>query len=934
MSTGPHAVQPHAACVLAGLGDAVRRFIHFAAFLGTLNLLLSGCGSQRLPLELPENETADPPRQSSEPESRLLDDPMLRDAHLTAYFGEDVEAVARIRLMSIRHSPFMKALTAAGIEIHDGTLELHSGIHVSDVYTVTFGLRGLSELDAETLRHGPAVLERVTPSLLAVIRTANPMNPSLLSRQPEFSRREHAGLTYYRRNAVNPSEPDMAFCMPHDMTLLVGPEEEVRAATERRSGRPDSRLSFVDSEADLVIALCPRDASVFRSWPLPELKPGYSAFLSTVQQHVERLALEVNFSEEIELACRFECDSPAPAAALAEAAGDMIELARGDLEKQGEDLAMFLGILRPLVDRLEGTADGSTATISTSLPPEAAKLIAEIVPALASGFRQEEFSDSRFRRDSVDQLLSAARPAERLDGLDEEAELHAALVWEETAIPPEADGGQAPPQLKAHLILRGGKVRRAVGYGKHRVLSCRVDRGRLKQAQATFTADAAREIILFDRRGWPPMPEDGLIIPLAFHYPQDAPREIEELSGSFELLVSGRDVRKMISDLKHLVRFPHEDEDLEAAGFDIRLQRSSFEDAPETIVVSLNPSNVLAEMDISRFKQPDERIWPDRRLLPDGSSHYLFTTGDGPFPDGVQVEGTLHSDLETITVNYRFEGLRIPEMNAEVSDEQKALAAWFPSSASQPPPEGIELAARARWSTLTNFDSEGTPLPRDLEVAIDLTGPRAVQTIALGRYQIDSARAGDADLRVQREGFGTFQAALRDLELYDPLGFSTQLPPDGVQAVLLFQRPRTAPEAIEDVTGRLSLITASSRRVFTLENILDSLGREISHPVLEEAGVKLVPQEESGVINILVEAESPFSVTAMEAVDPHGHVYRDVYVGRSHNQKTVEFSLLPEDELPQQVGLRITLHEGLETHEIPFRFERLPLGREPPPGQF
>lgn len=909
-------------------------------FLWGQCLLLPGCGTQPLPLELPAKETVAPrPIESPDPydyidESGLEVDELIRHAHLTTYLGEEVEAVVRVRLMSILQSPLIRAMKTQGIEVHDGTLDLHFGVKVPVVYAVAFGLRGLSELDPDALDNGPGTLGALKSSLLGVVYSGNSLNPRRIREHPEFSQREHAEAIYFRRIALNPTEPDFALYMPNDAMLLFGAEREVRAAMKRRAGEPDPRFDFIDSEADVVIAVSPRDWTALRSWFPSEPHAKLASFLTIIQQHVPRLGLEATFSEGVDLTFRFECDSPAQATALVEASRDVIELAKAELGRNREKFAPIGEILNPLVYHLQGTADGSIATISSSLPPPTADTIAAIGPALSSLWGQKPIAESNFQSNLANRLLATAQSADFLEGLDDGAELHAAMAWTESDLPLDADAVKAPPQLQTYLILRGENARRAVAYGKHRVFTCQTDRGRLKLAPATFMADPVREMALVDRRGWPSLPEDQMIIPLAFHFPTDGPSEIEELSGSFQLLVSGKQVRKSIPDLKQLDRFPTDDEDLQAAGFDARFRRSPFGDGTESMVFSLASGHLLDDIAVSQYWRSYDGIWVDRELLPEGSSRYRFATGEGSIPDGVNVDVTLHSAIETVTVNYRFTGLRIPEWNVDITDAQKALATWRPSKADEAPPQGIDLAARARWSTMTHLDNQGTPLPRNLEVAIDLTGPKAIQTVALGRYDVATARAGGADLTVQAEGFGTFQAAVRELEPYEPSGYSAQLPPDGVQAVLLFQHPEVVPNAIDDITGRLSLVTARTRRFLTLHGVLDSPGRELSHPLLQEAGVRLIPQQEKGVVNITVEAENPFAVTAMEAVDSAGHRYRGIYVGRSQMDGTVQFSLLSEGELPKNLGLRIALNDGLETHEIPFRFEHLPLGPEPPPGQF
>src|SRR5262249_36969214 len=107
-------------------------------------------------------------------------------------------------------------------------------------------------------------------------------------------------------------------------------------------------------------------------------------------------------------------------------------------------------------------------------------------------------------------------------------------------------------------------------------------------------------------------------------------------------------------------------------------------------------------------------------------------------PPGTAVKVRLRTRIDEVKVPFRFENLAVP---APPNKAEPSVAAWRYSDAAGAIPEGLVVHGRLKWVRRTTFDDNANmQVANAVAMQVDVTGPQAKETIAVGFQKADKAQ--------------------------------------------------------------------------------------------------------------------------------------------------------------------------------------------------
>lgn len=522
--------------------------------------------------------------------------------------------------------------------------------------------------------------------------------------------------------------------------------------------------------------------------------------------------------------------------------------------------------------------------------------------------------------------MTASAPSIEVAGLPSDFHLSGRVAWiysHSTTL----DSIVPPPRLRVSLALNESEARKIVAYGNLRLSRSKTDSGRLKLAQGDPAERLASGLIPLDHfLLWKNRSRNITVIPVDFLHPQGDPKTLTDVKGTISLTSAGASSVEKILDLQSFISNDSPESKMPPDGVEIHLLQPEYEGDFSSVVVTFASNVIISDTLVlddkgNRLKE----TWAELSRLSDGRTRIVLISKSNPLTEKWQLQFERHSGLLQSEIDFDFRNMPIPKLDQKITEEQKRLVRWTPTSLKTVVPKDHHVDAKVSWSNIISFDKNGNENTRPLEIYVDIIGPKSEKTVGFGHLKIGSAVVAGEQLILIQEENATYSGSLDGIIAYDPFEIFPRAPVDGARVIFPFQPTKNEAQSIDEFTGSCTLLTTTAQKTFVIDDIMQFLDKAIEHPLLKKHNIMLVPEMFGSGLSIPVKADNVLMVQEMAAIDKSGGTSPTVYCGRQQFNERMFFSIIPQDELPEVIPVRITINEGLEEMTVPFDFKELPI---------
>ncbi len=240
----------------------------------------------------------------------------------------------------------------------------------------------------------------------------------------------------------------------------------------------------------------------------------------------------------------------------------------------------------------------------------------------------------------------------------------------------------------------------------------------------------------------------------------------------------------------------------------------------------------------------------------------------------------------------------------------------------------LKMSAKAQWSEARRMGIDNNELPRDLQVAINLSGEPASEATAIGFVEIDSAIDDNGSKLIPKKGFDSRAQAKELVKIVgNPVGVRnkmfTRLPDKGILLVIDFKHPSAPTTEIASIKGSLKLNIGATSAVVELDVASLKADKPILDDAFQAAGLKVKVGEVTAKTLSLVGVGNPDAITDIEVIDSAGEELPTTSVGGAIVGDTYTRGFEFVDETPAGTRLLISVVSGGTVVDVPFEFNEL-----------
>jgi len=891
-----------------------------------LLVLAVGCGNAKEPTDAGDSTTAVAPSQSPSGKSTPI---ASTHASALGWLPPESDMIVHAHVADMATSAVGKALLEASQEGNPVPVSLF-GLKPEDVETITLATTAASEVRPDAVTAGPAGLGDVAENGIMVIVTKNPVSVTDVVLDGEYEHRDYNGTMLHV--LVDEGNLRTTFAFVNETQILTGPEPGVKAALDRGATSTFPKFAFLNMDQHLAIGVVPRDLSEYRENELPnDLPPAIKAAATTMQQHADRFGLELHLGDDVTLATAIHCDDAKQAEKLEAEFKELITFVQNTLENESAQLGLLANVLKVLSSNLNTSRSSDVARLKTSLNSETVivqgRMAVAMLPfMMASAFDGGgDFQPSGFGPSHAE-VLDSAVPAASYQGGAKQTELTAAAAWDDTQVFDQNGAVESLSDLKVYLFITGSGAKKVIAKDQCFLDEAASNNGRLKY-KVGFMDDHSLKMIAGEHQ-WGPSPEDGVSIPIHFEHPAKDATQIESLQGEFGILVAGSSVEKTVANVKEAIGKPVDDAELKKAGMNFELKKPAFEGDAPSVQINIERGAISHVKFFRKDGSEADNLYYSSTVSKRGSMKLIVNADDAKALDDLKMTFQLHSDLKYLTPTFSVANIAIPTEEEPPTAEQLSAMAWTPSTAQMPADVFVE--GRVLWGpTETDFDTN-KPLPRKLQIDIDCSGKPVRGTIALGVVKIDSS----GQLKpIELDEYEDDPA--KELILYRQNDFfDSPVAPGVARMRAAFKHPAEPLTSVKKVTGEFTIVVSNGTEEIVIDNISQFAGKELVHPGLEQAKIKLSAKQDGKNFTIKVDESPAFGIAEMKAIDASGEVRDDVYVSRNEYKNHITHSLFADENAKPYSRIRIRLNKGTSEIKVPFAFENMPVPPIPTEDDF
>ena len=222
-----------------------------------------------------------------------------------------------------------------------------------------------------------------------------------------------------------------------------------------------------------------------------------------------------------------------------------------------------------------------------------------------------------------------------------------------------------------------------------------------------------------------------------------------------------------------------------------------------------------------------------------------------------------------------------------------------------------------------------------LIVGFEVVGEPAASATAYGHLQIPAAQDDQGkSLRLvsppipQNDPTDRFVPLQRGMMYPGTFG----PPEDKIRIFFMLERPTGSAKQLSVLEGTVQLMGGGEQRTVTIPDVLQKAGKAFESPDLEAVGLTVTPEaaaeDEKKSLSVTVAGE-PLNLADIVPVDATGEELHVTQKTVMRNGDSTKYTIQAEQDLPADVGLRLTILADQTIATVPFKFESVPL---PPLG--
>lgn len=821
------------------------------------------------------------------------------------------------------------------------------GVALAEVESITLGFNANEETNAGganlALKGMPDPMQAFgdlsklrNQEFSVFIRLTKPIDLASITKLGEETELVSYNDAKYYRQKANDGKPgeECLYSPAPNVVVICGRENLLKSLIDGQGkSAPRAELDFIDPEQHFSAAFAPQAFSTAgppaneasEDDPLAKFKP------------VQGLLLSIKASADLTLTFSQSCPDSKIAQEITTATDEVIakmkEMFASVREILPENVAeladtLFAGMKTAQRGRLVATVMTLPATSRENLkaaPLELWQMYLTRMGFPGPGQNQTPADVTSLPGDGP----SAPGSVKQVAGLPEGMTLEGIARWADADSLDDKD--PLPPHLEIEIKCLGGPADKAIQSGHLRVTKIVAEPAQSFKVAERSAGDAEyyRGFVDLERLRFDGLSAKyGAGVRIRLEHPSLPISKFTLLEGEVTLRCVTETKEILVPNVLDQSGKPTNDPHLKAAGFAIAVTKP---DESTFLRIQFANKADVAEIQLVDSKGDPLKKGPFLNNMGAGKELELASAFDpATLPQGVALRVKLRTKIDDVKVPFRLENLPIP---APSSETKAPVVGWRRAVATDAIPENFNVYGRLHWIEKSDFDDD-LKLQKTKAVAlqVDVTGPRALQIVAVGFQKVDKTETKlEEKLTFNPDGglLGGDPSQQFVPRQADP--FLNEEPPDGVRATLVLEPTPPPGSKIDRVAGSLKVLQAPDRKTVIVDKLATRIGANLSNAELEAAGLEAKLTLENRSLTLRIIKGHPYSLDSVKVI-------RENPISDSLFSENSTWSYDPAekagqlqlrtDKLTDADSLEVTFFTGLSEAVVPFEFEDLIV---PPP---
>ncbi len=498
-----------------------------------------------------------------------------------AWLPPETAVVIRISPREIWQSEFARQFHDVA-EVKQALAMMQAEIKLSpvDIETITIGGPSPDPAAAAVLA-GPAALAGpgalsgadFGKEMVVVARTRLPFDPSVVEGRDEFERADHGGKSYFRPTSETGDEaPSIYIADSRTVVLALEPALQ-KAIDQGPQTDPRPEFDFLDTSKQFIIGFVPDDPAMLTAEMNVDEDTGSKALNrlgKAAKDNLLGLALSIGVQDSIQIEASF----PPATAGLGDS---LLRTVRSSAKT--EVFAFSLTITQNTMQRIVASAEELGEQIMGAVmqqmiaggpgnPGAPGNPNIPVVPPNAQPGNNPPAEPPMATRPAGNLTIASAAQISMKTEFDFDK------------------NEQKPKAIELLLDMTGDDAARAAGYGFIELTTAKDNNGTdlvQRVQKASPFSDAPGFIVINRNDFFVKHPDNGCRLVVAFEPPATAPTHIAQAEGTLKLKTVDESQDIVIDDIKSLVGMNIQNDALEAAGYQFKLEETEEDQGDEKV---------------------------------------------------------------------------------------------------------------------------------------------------------------------------------------------------------------------------------------------------------------------------------------------------------------------------------------------------------------
>jgi hypothetical protein len=325
------------------------------------------------------------------------------------YLPPESDFIVHAKVADAWGSPFVQSIVNMPM-VKNGVDQARSetGVEPTDVASITFGVSGFADQMKAAADLRKQLAERKpgdafpTPAQaspgqsVTVIRLKTALDQEKFRTQANRTEAvEHSGATYYRAPGGSNGAFQQVAYFPKADVVVLAPENDMKGVIER--GTKTTRradLDFIDSSKQVLIAIVPKDSSVFDQpatpiGGMPTMPESLNTLNDAMRGKLKGFCLGLSAGEALDVTAMTNCTTPEASKELAAEIDKAIGEAKTKFSEQKAAMppqfAEFVNLADSILNSVKTESSGSGMLVSASVPGSATATLGKLPGMMMMG---------------------------------------------------------------------------------------------------------------------------------------------------------------------------------------------------------------------------------------------------------------------------------------------------------------------------------------------------------------------------------------------------------------------------------------------------------------------------------------------------------------------------------------------------------------------